>query len=141
MEITKTRPQDYIASLPVEKREVITKVDKLITNLMPAGMEKVMWEGKFWGGSEQSIIGYGTYKYVGSNKKEGIWFKVGLTAQKNYFTVFVTAIENKMYVAEANKHKLGKAKVGKSTIVFTKLEDINLDGLSEVITQVFKASV
>jgi len=139
MEITKTKPTDYIDSLSEEQKPIVEKLDKMITKL--AGKrERVMWEGKFWGGSDQKIIGYGRLVYVGSNKKEVEWFAVGLAAQKNYITVFVSAADGKEYVVEKYKDKIGKAKVGKSTISFTKLEDIDLDVLEEVVKRGFELS-
>jgi hypothetical protein len=132
MVITKRNPSDYIASLPDEYRQDIATLDREISKAIPTA-DRVMWEGKFWGGSEQKIIGYGTYKYVGSNKKEGEWFKVGLAQQKNYITVFVSAVDIKGYLVENHKAEFGKAKIGKSTVSFKKLADINLPKLIEVV--------
>ena len=132
MVITKTDPSDYIASLPEESRADIAKLDKEISKAIP-GADRVMWEGKFWGGSEQKIIGYGTYTYTGSNKKSGEWFIVGLAQQKNYITVFIVAVDAKEYLVEKYKGDFGKAKIGKSTVSFKKLADIDLPKLIEVV--------
>ena len=51
-----------------------------------AGDERVLWEGPFWGGTQQHIIGYGSYHYKGRSGAEGEWFIVGLAAQKNYLS-------------------------------------------------------
>jgi hypothetical protein len=139
MQVTQLDPKDFIASLPADRREAIAQLDELITNAAPKA-KKVMWEGIFWGGSQQQIIGYGEMTYVGSNKKEGTWFLVGLALQKNYITVFVNGVQNGQYIAEKYKDKLGKAKVGKSSISFTKLENINLDVLAEVVSKALTAA-
>lgn len=137
MEITKTSPKDFINSLPEEAQDGMRQLDKLITNAMSAGSEKVMWEGKFWGGSDQKIIGYGHTVFVGSSKKEVHWFRIGLALQKNYIAIHVVAFDAGKYLAERYKGQFGKAKVGKSTITFNKVEDIKLDILEEVIKQAF----
>jgi hypothetical protein len=72
-----------------------------------------MWEGVFWGGSEQRIIGYGNFSYQRSDKKQVEWFLVGLTRQKNYFSVYVNAVEGKHYLAELYGSRLGKVKTEK----------------------------
>ena len=92
-----------------------------------------MWEGVFWGGSEQQIIGYGNYSYQRSDKTQVKWFIVGLTRQKNYFSVYVNAVEGKTYLAERYGPQLGKVKIGKSSISFRNRADINLDVLREMI--------
>ena len=92
-----------------------------------------MWEGIFWGGSEQRIIGYGNYSYLRSDKKQIEWFIVGLARQKNYFSVYVNAVEAGRYLSELYGPRLGKVKTGKSSISFRKLADINLDVLSEMV--------
>lgn len=137
MKITKTNPNNYIASLPESQRESVRKTDKLITSAAPR-IKRVMWEGKFWGGTDQKIIGYGNITYTGSNKKEVEWFIVGLAAQKNYITLFVSAVENGEYVVQQYKNKVGKAKVGKSTISFKNIDDLDLDSVHKIVKKAFK---
>ena len=92
-----------------------------------------MWEGIFWGGSEQQIIGYGNYTYLRSDKTRAEWFIVGLTRQKNYFSVYVNAVDDEQYLTERYGPELGKVKTGKSSITFRNLADINLNVLSEMV--------
>jgi len=133
MERVDTRPEDFIANQETETQSVLEKIHKLIRRALP-DQEYCLWEGVFWGGSQQQIIGYGNFSYVRSDKKKVEWFLVGLARQKNYFSVYVNAVEGKQYLAEIYASKLGKVKVGKSNISFRKLEDVNLDVLSEMIT-------
>jgi len=125
--------------LPEESQDDISKLDKAITKAMH-GMEKTMWEGVFWGGSQQKIIGYGELTYTNSKKQKIEWFTIGLALQKNYITVYVNAVQSGLYLAENFKDKLGKAKVGKSTITFKKLEDINIEDLLEVVKRAYELS-
>jgi len=132
VEKTTTKPADFIKSLDADVRADIDRLDKAISKVM-AGHPKTMWEGKFWGGSDQSIIGYGDYSYKGSGGKVSEWFIVGLAQQKHYISVYVNAADDDGYLTAKHVDKLGKAKVGKSSISFDSLDDINLDVLLELI--------
>jgi hypothetical protein len=83
---TTTTPEEHIASLPDDVRADIATLDGAIAAAMP-GEERVVWEGKFWGGTDQRIIGYGSYHYKGRSGAEGEWFIVGLAVQKNYLSL------------------------------------------------------
>lgn len=132
MKKTQTSPDSYIASLPEPNQDDIKKLDQMISKVM-ARHSRVMWEGVFWGGSEQKIIGYGDLTYINSAKKPVEWFVIGLALQKNYISVFVNAVDSKVYLTEKYKDKLGKVKVGRSSIGFNSVEDINLDVLEELV--------
>ena len=132
MERVETSPGEYLASLPEEVGADMTALDELITAALP-GRSRCLWEGVFWGGSEQRIIGYGDMSYVRSDKKRVDWFLVGLARQKSYYSVYVNAVDGRRYVAEAYADRLGKAKVGKSSISFRTMADVDLDILSELI--------
>ena len=132
MERVESSPDDYIASQPPDIRAVLEELHVLIRAVLP-DHDCCMWEGIFWGGSEQRIIGYGNYSYQRSDKTQVEWFIVGLTRQKNYFSVYVNAVEGKTYLAELYGPRLGKVKIGKSSISFRNRADINLDVLSEMI--------
>ena len=132
MERVESSPDDYIASQESDVQTVLEELHTLIKIALPDHV-CCMWEGVFWGGSEQQIIGYGNYAYLRSDKKQIEWFLVGLTRQKNYFSVYVNAVEGKVYLAEIYGPRLGKVKTGKSSISFRNLSDVNLDVLSEMI--------
>ena len=132
MQRSSTTPDEHIASLPDDVRGDIAALDARISEVMgDAG--RVLWEGRFWGGSDQRIIGYGEYSYTGRSGRSGEWFIVGLAAQKNYISVFVNAADDRGYLAERYADRLGKAKVGKSSISFKRLSDIDLDVLLELV--------
>lgn len=132
METTKTTPQAYIDSLPGDRQDAIQTLHDKIVKIFK-GQTVQMWEGIFWGGSEQKIIGYGDCVYINSKKQEVKWFVVGLTYQKNYISIYVVAVEDKEYVVEKYKAELGKAKTGKSVVSFKNLEDVNVDVLMKII--------
>ena len=68
MEWVSTSPDEYLATLPEETRGDMTSLHERIAAALP-GHRRSLWEGVFWGGSAQSIIGYGDYSYVRSDKK------------------------------------------------------------------------
>jgi hypothetical protein len=130
MEKTNRSPAEHIASLPTERREDVERLDALITDLM-AGQPKTMWEGRLWGGTDQQIIGYGDYRYTKSNGAAVEWFIVGRAVQRNYISVYVNATDGRAYLAE----RLGKVKVGKRSISFASVDDVDLQQLSDLITE------
>ena len=132
MERVETSPDEYIANQEPDIRKVLEELHTLIKTALP-DQDYCMWEGVFWGGSEQQIIGYGNFSYQRSDKKQVEWFLVGLARQKNYFSVYVNAVEGKRYLAEIYDSRLGKVKTGKSSVSFRNLSDVNLDVLSEMI--------
>lgn len=115
-------PEEYIAMVPEERREIIQKVHNVITKAVPGLKPRIVY----------GMIGYGTYHYKSKSGREGDWSLVLLANQKNYISVYVCAVDNGKYIAESNKDRLGKVSVGKSCIRFKKLEDINLDVLTEL---------
>lgn len=131
MEPVKTDPGDFIATLPEEFRADVTTLDAAISGVM-AGLDRTLWQGRFWGGTDQTIIGYGTYTHQ-RRRGTSTWFIVGLAVQKNYLSVYVNAVEDGKYVAEKYAQELGKAKIGKSSISFRRLADIDLDALLRVV--------
>ena len=132
MKRVESSPDDYITSQAPDIRVVLAELHALIRAALP-DRDCCMWEGVFWGGSEQRIIGYGNYSYLRSDKKPVEWFIVGLTRQKNYFSVYVNAVEGKTYLAELYDLRLGKVKIGKSSISFRNRADVNLDVLREMV--------
>lgn len=64
MEITKLDPTKYIESLEPSLLSDIKEIDKEIQKIVGKA-RRVMWGGKFGGGREQKIIGYGKIVYVG----------------------------------------------------------------------------
>jgi hypothetical protein len=114
---------EYMAMLPPERKETIEAVDKLIKKEAPSLKQHFAY----------NMLGYGNFKYK-NNKGEVLdWPKVSLASQKNYISLYICAMQDGKYIAEAHKDDLGNVSVGKSCIRFKKLEDLNLDGLKKVL--------
>ncbi|HEU5113941.1 MAG TPA: DUF1801 domain-containing protein [Acidimicrobiia bacterium] len=123
----------FIASLPDERRSDLERVDAVLSKVM-RGHSRSLWGGKFWGGSEQSIIGYGDHTYQRSDKKTVEWFIVGLAPQKNYNSIYINAADDDGYVIERYADRLGKVKVRGAAITFKKADELDLEVLEEVAT-------
>lgn len=134
MERSSTSPDEFIASLPGAVREDIATLDATISSAM-SGLERVMWEGVFWGGTSQQIIGYGSYRYRGRSGTEGEWFIVGLAAQKNYISLYVTGAEGGQSLAKRYAPRLGKVKAGSANVQFKRAADVDLKVLAELVAR------
>ena len=134
MERSNRSPDDHVASLPDGVREDIATLDAVIAEAM-TGEERVLWEGVFWGGSTQAIIGYGSYRYKGRSGAEGEWFKVGLAAQKNYLSLYVNAADDGQNLAKSWAPRLGKVKAGSANLQFKRAADVDLEVLREMIVR------
>ena len=128
MERTDTDPAEVIAHAPEALREDFATLDARIAKVM-AGLPRTVWEGKFWGGTQQRIIGYGEYHYRGRSGAEGEWFVVGLAAQKAYLSLYVNAAEDGEYLIKRWADQLGKVKAGSANVTFRRLADVDLDAL------------
>lgn len=132
MEKTSTSPSTWLNSLPEPQRAQVKRLDKLISGVFK-GHARALWQGTFWGGSEQVIIGYGDMSFTAARGKTVAWFMVGLALQKQYISVYIHAVDGKQYVAEKYAKQLGKVKCGKSSISFRDLGEVELDVLAEVL--------
>jgi Domain of unknown function (DU1801) len=113
---------DYLASLPDGRREIVTRVHEVVTEAVPE-LEVRMWK---------TFIGYGSYHYRYASGREGEWFPIGLTNNKSYVSLYFCAAEDDGYLAEKNEERLGKVSVGRSCVRFKKLDDLNLEVVAEL---------
>jgi hypothetical protein len=113
----------FIAGLPAARREMVETVHRLVRRAVPS-LAPAMWK---------NMIGYGTYRYRYASGREGEWFVIGLANQKRYVSLYICAAVDGAYLAEANADRLGKVSVGKSCIRFTKLENLDLDVVEELV--------
>jgi uncharacterized protein YdhG (YjbR/CyaY superfamily) len=116
-------PEEYIAQIDEPRRSEIQKIHDFIRQKAPE-LQPYMQSG---------MIGYGREHYKTKSGQEGEWFVLGLASRKNYISVYSCTTKDGEYIAEKYKDKLGKTSVGRSCMRFKKFEDINFDGLKEVI--------
>lgn len=132
MEPTDKSVEGHLDSLPQDVRGDMVSLDALITHAMP-GFDRVLWEGKFWGGSDQQIIGYGHLSTINSKGDVVDWFHVGLAVQKNHLSVYVNVTEKGEYLGARYGKRLGKVKVGAASLAFRHMKDIDADVFSEMM--------
>jgi hypothetical protein len=135
VQISATSVDDHLASIDDPTvAETMRAVDRLITDALP-GRRRVLYEGRFWGGTAQTIIGYGHIVQSRPGGKEVHWFLIGFARQKNHYTIYVNAVVDGKYLGQHHAGRLGKVKLGSASIGFASLETIELDILTELIRQ------
>ena len=107
-------------------------LDPIIAGALP-GAARVLWQGVFWGGTSQSIIGYGNTEQHRPKGQVVRWFVVGLARQKNYLSLYVNAAQDGQYLSHLYRDRLGKVKVGAASISFASADDLDLEVLEELV--------
>ena len=95
----------------------VSRIMKRITNANP----------KMWG---PGIVGFGSYQYKYASGREGDWFIVGFAPRKQNLTLYIMSGFKKY---SALLKKLGKHKIGVSCLYVKRLDDIDMDVLTELI--------
>jgi hypothetical protein len=135
VEIVDRTPSEFLAVIEdPDIRAAMIELDDLIQSCLP-GRERLLWEGAFWGGTEQSIVGYGHIVQPRPRGEDVRWFLVGLARQKDHFSVYLNAVDDGQYLGQHYAGELGKVKVGAASIGFKKLTDLDLDAFRAMLAQ------
>lgn len=136
MTSTATTPQDYIDSLPAERKVAIEKLREAIVKNLPKGFEEVMSYG---------MLGYVVphSKYPAGyhcNPKLPLPF-VNLGSQKGYIALHHMGVYGmpdllKWFQEEYSRHSTTKLDMGKGCIRFKKLDDIPYDLIGKLMKKV-----
>jgi hypothetical protein len=126
VELTGRNVDEFLATLDGPAAESIRALDGIIAEVF-AGLARELWEGVFWGGTEQSIIGYGHTVQTRPGKPTVEWFAVGLAQQKNHISVYVNAADADGYLVQAYKGRLGRVKVGSAALTFASVDALDLE--------------
>lgn len=132
MQRVERTPDDYLASLTGELAADMRALDRLVTSRL-VGRSRSLWEGVFWGGTDQTIIGYGDLVQRRPRGASVQWFVVGLARQSTSYSLYVNAVDDGGYLVGQYAGRLGKAKVGSAAISFASPDSINLDVLAELL--------
>ena len=112
---------DFLNSVENERRrEDSFAVLKLMEEV--TGEEPVMWG--------TSIVGFGSYHYKYASGREGDWMAIGFSPRKQSLTLYMMSGFSKY---EEILIRLGKYKTGKSCLYINRIEDIDIDVLTELI--------
>jgi len=130
---------NYIAGHPGAKRDEMEALHRLILRVSP---QSRLWflDGRDSEGRIVSNpnIGYGfqTLSYAGGRTRE--FYRIGLSANKAGMSVYIIGIEDKDFLARNYGGRLGKARVTGYCIKFTRLKDLDLAVLEEMIRLAFE---
>ncbi len=95
--------------------------------------EAIGEEPKMWG---TSIVGFGSKKYKSSaTGREVNWFVLGFSPRKTSISLYL-GIDIQQYADALNQ--LGKYKAGVGCLYISKLSDVNLNILNEIIVTAVK---
>lgn len=118
---------EYFAQCGPREPE-LRELDALIRESAP-GLAPVLF-----GGASGTMLGYGMAPYKPKSAKEmGEWPMLALANQKRHMSLYVCAVLDGRYAAEIYEPTLGKVSVGKSCIRFTRLANLDLDGLRAML--------
>jgi Domain of unknown function (DU1801) len=118
--------KNFLASIPDEgQRNDTQQIFEMLQQATKA-------EPKMWG---ESIIGFGTYHYIGKSGREGDWYVAGVSPRKQNLTLYVM---NGWEPYPELLAKLGKHSLGKGCLYIKRLDDVNLPTLKKLISQAVK---
>lgn len=118
---TENSVADFLATISdAKRREDCTLIINLLSKV--SGFEPKMWG--------VSIVGFGIYNYRYESGHTGNAPLAGLASRKNAITVYVTSTFDEK---ETLLSKLGKHKSSKACLYIQKLEDIDIDILSQLV--------
>lgn len=135
MQSKATSPEQYIAELPEERKEAISKLRATILNNLPKGFEERM---------SYSMLGYvvpHTIYPAGYHCNTSLPLPfMNLASQKNFIAVYHSGIyaDPKLldwFKAEYPKHCKRKLDMGKSCIRFKKIDEIPYELIGELVTK------
>lgn len=136
MERTSADVDAFLADLPDARRDDMVALDTLIRTHL-GSRERELWQGVFWGGTEQQIIGYARIEQPKPKGPAVEWFLIGLALQKDHISLYVNAAADGAYLTKKYDGRLGTAKVGAAAVTITRLDTVDLAGLEAMIAEAF----
>jgi len=115
----------YIAALDEPRRSKIRVLHELIRTTVPE-LRPTM---------EFGMLGYGRYHYRYATGREGDAAVVGLASNKRYISLYVHAVVDGRYLAEAYAPRLPKASVGRSCIRVRRATDLDPAVVAELLRE------
>ena len=128
---TPQTPDEYIASLPEERRKAVAAVRDVVRRNLPPGFEEGMQYGMIgW------YIPLERFPDTYNGQPLGL---AGLASQKNYMSLYLNNVygdrETERWFKERYAASGKRLSMGKSCVRFTKLEDLPLDVIGETIAR------
>ncbi len=118
---TKHSVNDFIDAIEDEQLRkdcrTVSRIMKRVTKANP----------KLWG---PGIVGFGSYHYKYASGREADWFLAGFAPRKQNLTLYIMSGFQKYNTL---LKKLGKHKIGKSCLYIKRLDDVDMDVLTQLI--------
>lgn len=135
MKSTAVTPDQYLASLPEERRKPMTELRKVILKNLPKGFSEEMNYGMLGYVVPHSLYPKGYH----CDPKLPLPF-MGIASQKNFIAVYHMGIyaDKKLYywfVKEYPKHSQSKLDMGKSCLRFKKPEQVPFELIGKLATK------
>jgi hypothetical protein len=129
-------PDEYVESLPDDRRAAVSAIRKVINDNLPAGFKECMSYGMIAWVVPHSLYPPGYH----CDPKLPLGF-MGLASQKNYISVYSMCLYGdrkhlEWFQNEWPKRSKKKLNMGKSCIRFAKPEDVPLDLIGQLASRV-----
>lgn len=134
MRVSEESVDTWLNSIDDQRSDEVKHLDMIISEVF-AGDTRVLWIGKFWGGTDQTIIGYGDLVQPRPRGKDVHWFVVGLALQKANISLYVNAVKDGQYLGQAYGKALGKVKLGSASIGFKSIADLDMPVLKSLLQE------
>jgi Domain of unknown function (DU1801) len=129
-----TSPQEYVDSLPEDRKEAISAIRKIILENLPKGFSEVMSYGMLGYVVPHSIYPTGYH----CTPKLPLPF-INLASQKNFISLYYMGFADKnileWFTNEYPNHSKSKLDMGKGCIRFKKIEHIPFKLIGELATK------
>ena len=117
------------------RAQELRRVDELVMAAAPGIDRQLVSAGS------QSMLGYGLMPYKPKSAKTAtMWPLIALAAQKRHLSLYVCAVVDGRYIAEARAEGLGKVSCGKSCIRFPSLDAVDEDALRALLRDAVAAT-
>ena len=126
-----TTPDEYIASLPDDRRDAVATVREVVNRHLPPGYEEGMAFGMiaWW-------VPLQTFPDTYNGQPLGL---AGLASQKNYISLYLNTVYGSSHEEAWFKERYAasgkKLNMGKSCLRFRHLEEVPLDVIGETIAR------
>ena len=136
MQSSATTPDQYIAELPDDRREVMQKLRETVKKNLPKGFEEIMQYGMI-----SYVVPHTIYPAGYHCKPTDALPFLSIASQKNHIAFYHMGVYSKpellkWFTEEYPKHAKGKLDMGKSCIRFKNPQNIPYDLLGELTTKI-----
>lgn len=117
------------------RADELRRVDALVTAAAPCVDRQLVPMGS------GAMLGYRLMPYRPRSARDTTsWPLIGLAAQKRHLSLYVSAVVDGNYLAEARAERLGKVSCGRSCIRFTSLDKVDAGELAALVRDAVTAT-